>query len=218
MCLVNATNHFLDVAIDSMNANALMRTLHTRPYYRGLEKEALIFLIHFLGDVHQPMHCETGKLDDGSSDRNATLIHVTFNGGHMPGNESGDPNNDNLHFVWDVSLIEWEKLDEQTFVDHLITDILRGGDRSIGVTTEVANNSHEYARFEGVMVKDHTDLNAAYMDAQNYMRGSIAMSSILRSTANGRGSAGSRISCSSRGQHAGLRRSDEAGQVLPVIQ
>src|SRR5437660_1717595 len=28
-------------------------------------KEALIYLVHFVGDIHQPLHCETGFLPGG---------------------------------------------------------------------------------------------------------------------------------------------------------
>lgn len=49
--------------------------------------EALKFLIHFVGDMHQPLHL-TGR------DRGANGVKVSFNG-----------RNTNLHSVWDTSLI-----------------------------------------------------------------------------------------------------------------
>jgi hypothetical protein len=51
--------------------------------------EALKFVIHFVGGMHQPLHCE----DDG--DKGGNTRHVIFD---------GKP--DNLHWVWDPGLLE----------------------------------------------------------------------------------------------------------------
>jgi len=52
-------------------------------------QEALKFLVHFVGDVHQPLH--TGfKGDEGGND-----IRGTFEG-----------SSDSLHYVWDTDMIE----------------------------------------------------------------------------------------------------------------
>jgi hypothetical protein len=54
-----------------------------------IQRDALLFLIHLTGDAHQPLHCA----DRG--DAGGTKRQVTFFGAPT-----------NLHFVWDVSLIE----------------------------------------------------------------------------------------------------------------
>ncbi len=51
--------------------------------------EALKFVIHFVGDMHQPLHCE----DDG--DKGGNTRHVIFD---------GQP--DNLHWIWDTGLLD----------------------------------------------------------------------------------------------------------------
>jgi hypothetical protein len=51
--------------------------------------EALKFVIHFVGDLHQPLHCE----DDGDKGGNAR--HVMFDG-----------HPDDLHWVWDTGLLQ----------------------------------------------------------------------------------------------------------------
>jgi hypothetical protein len=83
-------------------------------------KEALIYLVHLIGDIYQGWHCASGTLSDGSSDENGTRIHVTYRGGHLPGNDTGDPKNDNVHFLWDVSLLEFEGRDEAGMIRHLL--------------------------------------------------------------------------------------------------
>ena len=51
--------------------------------------EALKFVIHFVGDMHQPLHDE----DDG--DKRGNARHVIFDG--RP---------DNLHWIWDTGLLQ----------------------------------------------------------------------------------------------------------------
>jgi hypothetical protein len=50
--------------------------------------QALKFVVHFVGDVHQPLHCSN---DD---DRGGNDIHVNFNGRMT-----------NLHAVWDTAIL-----------------------------------------------------------------------------------------------------------------
>ena len=65
------------------------------------QAEALRFIIHFVGDLHQPLHATT------NDDRGGNCVPVTFFEQiatlRNPGQESYSPN---LHSIWDVSLIE----------------------------------------------------------------------------------------------------------------
>lgn len=56
---------------------------------RARRAEALKFVVHFIGDLHQPLHDE----DDG--DKGGNTKHVLFDG--RP---------DNLHWVWDTGMLE----------------------------------------------------------------------------------------------------------------
>jgi hypothetical protein len=67
-------------------------------------REALMFLIHFIGDVHQPLHVSR------SSDRGGNDINVKY---HVPDNittsttkEKSHHHAYNLHSVWDTAMIE----------------------------------------------------------------------------------------------------------------
>ena len=64
--------------------------------------DALKFLVHFVGDVHQPLH--VGK----PGDRGGNSIKVEW---------FGRPSN--LHYVWDGGLIEHEKLSYTEFVEFI---------------------------------------------------------------------------------------------------
>jgi hypothetical protein len=71
---------------------------------RQEKQEALKFLVHFVGDVHQPLH--VGR----RADRGGNSIEVTWFGEET-----------NLHAVWDTQLVENEQLsfsELAAFIDH----------------------------------------------------------------------------------------------------
>jgi hypothetical protein len=76
----------------------LMQKKKVKPLAGSLDATALAFLIHFIGDVHQPMH--VGKNRDQGGNR----ITVLYFGERK-----------NLHSVWDSSIIEQEKLSYTEF-------------------------------------------------------------------------------------------------------
>ncbi|HWW61087.1 MAG TPA: S1/P1 nuclease [Thermoanaerobaculia bacterium] len=119
-------------------------------------RDALIFLIHFLGDIHQPLHCEQGLLKDGSPDRGGNLVHVTLNGKHLNGI---DDKSDNLHSFWDVTLVEnGDGKDDKAQVARLLTMPIPPAD---GTPKTWAFESKTIAK--GVQVADGTDLTDAYI-------------------------------------------------------
>jgi S1/P1 Nuclease len=75
-CVTAAITRFLAVLRDASSTSAA-------------KNEALKFIIHFVGDLHQPLHCED------NNDRGGNGLQVTFFG-----------RNANLHSVWDTLLIE----------------------------------------------------------------------------------------------------------------
>jgi len=77
-------------------------TLTTRLKRDKNDAEALKFLVHFIGDLHQPMHM--GRKDDKGGNK------VDFN---WFGRKT------NLHSVWDGALIESEKMSYSEFSRYL---------------------------------------------------------------------------------------------------
>ena len=73
---------------------------------RATKAETLKFVIHFVGDMHQPLHDE----DDGDKGGNARP--VTF---------EGHP--DNLHWVWDTGLLEHINRNQQDLAAELARHI-----------------------------------------------------------------------------------------------
>lgn len=83
-------------AIDAFEA--LMDKNRVKPLAGSIEATALAFLIHFIGDIHQPLH--VGK----NRDSGANKISVLFFGERK-----------NLHSVWDSEIIEHERLSYTEF-------------------------------------------------------------------------------------------------------
>lgn len=93
-CVTSAIEHEV-ATLRTQNANSQARA------------EALRFVIHFVADLHQPLHCVT------DNDLGANCVPIEFFGAppieKNPQSESYAPN---LHGIWDSSLIERMKGEE----------------------------------------------------------------------------------------------------------
>lgn len=100
-------------------------------------ESALIYLIHFMGDMHQPFHTGFGRLPDGSPDLGANRVRLTFEGRET-----------NLHSIWDTGIIEKQGQNDTQWITRLMTTTLNGRDPATlaaGTTTDWVNESHELA-------------------------------------------------------------------------
>jgi hypothetical protein len=87
--------------------------------------EALKYLVHLIGDLHQPLHCyEKG-------DYGGNKVSVTFFG-----------HSTNLHKVWDGDIIDWTGLNEADYVKKLKQSRLPVAQNWV---TEWVNESHALA-------------------------------------------------------------------------
>jgi|ERR1051326_1292224 hypothetical protein len=99
--------------------------------------EALKFLVHFVGDVHQPLHCAQRNNDQGGN-----LCMVNF-----PGH--ADPVK--LHYVWDGLLIQRSladrRLEPVLYADQLNNKMTKLHEQqwAEGTPEEWANESHRIA-------------------------------------------------------------------------
>lgn len=106
--------HFVDIPIDSAGLDmqrdcargdcVLGKIAEFRRLWRDpaagpqTRREALLFLVHFVGDMHQPLHCANHR------DRGGNDVHVLFFGHPM-----------NLHRVWDSGLLGRLPPEDQLF-------------------------------------------------------------------------------------------------------
>jgi hypothetical protein len=96
---------------------------------------ALKFLVHLIGDIHQPFHA----LGD---DRGGNNITVYFLGSSVCGSY-----NCNLHGVWDSAIIEEQGLSEKKYTERLLQEIKDNHWEQLdgGAPATWANISHHYA-------------------------------------------------------------------------
>lgn len=123
---------------------------------------ALKFIVHFLGDVHQPFH---GIGPTGGNDITVRVFGQQDCGPSTPlraGNAPPPPSPCNLHSVWDSRLIERRNLDERQYVQalqKLITD-KQFGSQSPGTPVQWAEQSFKLAK-EALVTPD-TNIDEAY--------------------------------------------------------
>lgn len=140
-----ATWHYIDIPIDRPHMDLardcpksdcvvalipLQRAVLSNPAATPLErKEALMFLVHFVGDMHQPLHSSDNK-DKGGND-----VRVAFFG--RPGN---------LHSTWDSGLLS--RMGKE---DELFPALLKEAEKhrkkwSRGTVADWAEESHRAAQ------------------------------------------------------------------------
>ncbi len=112
--------------------------------------DALKFLIHFVGDIHQPLHAIGDAL--GGND-----IRISEFGSSQCGTRPC-----NLHFAWDIGLIEHTGRREAAYVGYLEMLVsLKGLSPLAGGSPEIwANESFHFAT--EVWLKDGGSVDAAY--------------------------------------------------------
>ena len=86
--------------------NEFIKTLKNRKGPKEERVIALKFLIHLIGDLHQPLHVGNG-LDKGGN-----TIKLKWFG-----------ENTNLHSIWDTKLIEHQKLSYTEYSSYLLLNI-----------------------------------------------------------------------------------------------
>jgi len=109
-------------------------------------KEALVFLIHLMGDMHQPMH--TGREED----RGGNKIKVSWFG-----------QTTNLHSLWDSKLVDFEKYSytEYATVLNVLTKNEKR-DLQAGNLEDWLYDSHTISNHVYSMVKPDEDLSFNY--------------------------------------------------------
>lgn len=128
-----------DAARDCKNGDCVVvkideftRQLADRKLIKAKRVEALKFLIHFIGDIHQPLH---GAEDD--NDRGGNLVFVRIGGV-----------TDNLHSWWDSQLVNKLGASPEDIAENLEGDISDDDVKAFsrGTAKDWAEESHKIAR------------------------------------------------------------------------
>jgi hypothetical protein len=121
---------------------------------------ALKFLIHFVGDVHQPFHA-SGVEKGGNG-----IIVTAYGQTSCPemkedGTSATTTSKCNLHSVWDGYLISRRRLSDDAYVKALEADIAKNPP-AIGDNNPVLWTEQSKAISDAVMVANNADIDEAY--------------------------------------------------------
>jgi len=98
-------------------------------------REALLFLVHFVGDMHQPLHCSDNKDQGGNGVRAQFADHA-----------ADRPSN--LHSIWDSGLLDpkrMHKSEDELFVEWSKDSAKHAKKWSQGTVNDWAEESHKVA-------------------------------------------------------------------------
>jgi len=124
---------------------------------RQRRAEALKFIVHLMGDLHQPMHCAD------NNDRGGNTVTVKW---------FGAPSN--LHRVWDSDIISESRLSEKDYVAQLDSwldsqdqaALLRGSVIDWAMESHQLAKQHAYVDVTSDLGPDYYDANESVMDEQ----------------------------------------------------
>jgi nuclease S1 len=102
---------------------------------KGRRRFALKFLVHLIGDMHQPLHCA-----DNDNDRGGNNVKVVWFGHSGKGF--------NLHSAWDRLIIEEAELTDDVFAEALVDGLTDARVQSMqaGTVIQWAEEAHLVAR------------------------------------------------------------------------
>ncbi|HEX6097927.1 MAG TPA: S1/P1 nuclease [Thermoanaerobaculia bacterium] len=148
---------------------------------RDKRREALIYVVHFMGDLHQPMHAAGGQVRDEQTgqmvmDRGGNLVKIRILGIET-----------NLHSAWDSILIDWGPAKVDDYVEHLLEYEMRG--RSVaelqrGSFVDWFNESHyaavhdSYAIGNGTLGGEYAQKNIGVI-YERLLRGGLRLRKVL---------------------------------------
>ena len=148
----------LDMARDCPNGDCVIakiedfrKALNAPATAPAARREDLMFLIHFVGDMHQPLHSSDNK-DKGGND-----VHVEFFGRRT-----------NLHSVWDSGLLGRMGTEDQLFGALSTESARRARKWSKGTVESWAEQAHKaaqktvYGRLPKVAAGAPVPIDAAY--------------------------------------------------------
>jgi nuclease S1 len=153
----NASGRRLKSAVtERSNSPISLRTLRTAEFKK--RQKALKYLIHFVGDLHQPLHAGDNH-DRGGNDVQVEFLGQTIN----PYNRKPW----NLHAVWDSGILEEHDRDAHHYADRLnawLRSQLEGAFQD-GSVVDWAVESHDIAKDHVYVLPENRKLGDDYYRA-----------------------------------------------------
>lgn len=151
---------------------------------RDKRREAMIYLVHFVGDLHQPMHAAGGRVRDELTgqmvmDRGGNLVKIRLLGVET-----------NLHSAWDGLLVDWGPTTVDDYATHLLALEMRGRpveELQRGTVVDWFNESHYAAVHDAYEIGNGT-LGSEYPKKnigivyERLLRGGLRLRRLLEET------------------------------------
>jgi hypothetical protein len=147
---------------------------------------ALRFLIHFAGDVHQPLHCTT------NGDRGGNCVPVAFFTATLPSVPASGKVDPNLHAIWDTNMIQKDPTFSTpdayaTALTQQFQGQITGWQTAGGTPADWAWQSHELANSTAYgklpagipIANDHVDITSCVLSGDNISRDMAAFDEVL---------------------------------------
>ncbi|HEY2900809.1 MAG TPA: S1/P1 nuclease [Polyangia bacterium] len=141
-----------DAARDCVKGNcavealiAQLAILRDKTMAADARKRALRFVVHLVGDLHQPLHAATDDRAPGGTDRGGNLVKARLGIADPEFPYHSSPNG-NLHSVWDADLIDAVHRQQEAYAAALakLPDTLVH--MQAGTPADWANEAHQLAR------------------------------------------------------------------------
>lgn len=141
-------------------------------------RDALKFLVHFIGDVHQPLHAGTRQDADGNTDAGGNKYQISLRTAVAPESHGakhhvpGRPFATNLHAVWDYYELESAVLSPEKYAAKLRQDGMAPiSPEALGNPVDWALESCKGIDAKGLYPRDddgqwQRKLGGAYLDAK----------------------------------------------------
>ncbi len=144
-CAVAAIEHFKSVLADQTQS-------------KEARARALIFVVHFVGDIHQPLH-NADNHDEGGNGVKVTWFGVATH--TYPGDSKPVPWN--LHAVWDDAMIARTGMTVSAYADHLLAGT-QPANATKGTTVDWVNAAYKLAKTNAYVIpaKKPAPLGKAY--------------------------------------------------------
>jgi len=141
-------------------------------------RDALKFLVHFIGDVHQPLHAGSRKDAEGNTDAGGNKYQISLRTAVAPESRGGkrravgEPAGTNLHAVWDFYELESAVLPPEAYAAKLRKDgIPQITPEALGSPADWAVESCKGINAQGLYPQDgdgqwQHKLGGVYLDAK----------------------------------------------------
>jgi len=164
-----------------------LAVLRDKTQPKDKRSEALIFIVHFIGDIHQPMHAAGGQVKNDQTgvmepDLGGNRVKVRYLGAET-----------NLHSVWDTMLIEWGPATVEEYATYLLEYELRGrpiAELQTGTPVDWINESNyaaahnSYQIGNGSLGSDYAKHNIGIV-YERLLRGGLRLRKVLEDALGG---------------------------------